>query len=640
MPVWRALRARTRFGVDLDAGPRAPFVGRERRARAPARRRYERDAPRVVGAARDRRRRAGRRQDPPRRASSATGSTRERARQLAPGPLPALRRRDRVLGARRDRQGARGHPRVGHAGRGEAKLGAISPRRRRRAERAGSARGSAPLVGLEARTAGDRATEAFAAWRRFLEALAGGAAARARLRGPALGRRGAARASSSTSSTGRAACRCSSSAPPGRSSRAPARLGRRQAQRDHDLALAADRRPRPRGSLGALLERAVLPAETQAALLERAGGNPLYAEEFVRMLARPRAARRGRPSATAAGDGAGADRRAPRHARRRTEGAAPRRGGGRQGLLGRRGRRDRAAATRARCERRCTSCARKELVRPARALVGRGEAEYAFWHVLVRDVAYGQIPRAARAESTAGGRVDRVDGRRARRRPGRDARPPLRSRRSSSPRRRATEEAERCRGRAAVPRAGGRARVPPRQPWPRAPTSRGARACRARRRRGGASSAAGRRWSIAADRSRWRRRRPEASGVFDVWTVTSGLGSDARPRRRHRGKARTTDARERLSRRRPVLERHAAGEELAAAGWRARDCTPAARLIEAGPRSSSVRSRRWNRSRGSASDLGTCSAHRCQLRLGVRRARRPAREPRARERAGTRPTSS
>ena len=37
--------------------------------------------------------------------------------------------------------------------------------------------------------------------------------------------------------------------------------------------------------IAALLERAVLPAETQRALLERAGGNPLYAEEFVRLLA-------------------------------------------------------------------------------------------------------------------------------------------------------------------------------------------------------------------------------------------------------------------------------------------------------------------------------------------------------------------
>jgi predicted ATPase len=36
--------------------------------------------------------------------------------------------------------------------------------------------------------------------------------------------------------------------------------------------------------IATLLERAVLPAETQQALLERAGGNPLYAEEFVRLL--------------------------------------------------------------------------------------------------------------------------------------------------------------------------------------------------------------------------------------------------------------------------------------------------------------------------------------------------------------------
>ena len=41
--------------------------------------------------------------------------------------------------------------------------------------------------------------------------------------------------------------------------------------------------------------------------------------------------------------------------------------------------------------------ARKELVRPARTSSMEGEHEYGFWHVLVRDVCYGQIPRAARA---------------------------------------------------------------------------------------------------------------------------------------------------------------------------------------------------------------------------------------------------
>ncbi len=40
---------------------------------------------------------------------------------------------------------------------------------------------------------------------------------------------------------------------------------------------------------------------------------------------------------------------------------------------------------------------RKELVRPARRSSIEGEAEYAFWHILSRDVAYGQLPRPSRA---------------------------------------------------------------------------------------------------------------------------------------------------------------------------------------------------------------------------------------------------
>jgi tetratricopeptide (TPR) repeat protein len=60
--------------------------------------------------------------------------------------------------------------------------------------------------------------------------------------------------------------------------------------------------------------------------------------------------------------------------------------------------------------------ARKELVRPARTSSMEGEHEYGFWHVLVRDVCYGQIPRAGRAarhqaaaawiEAKAGERVE------------------------------------------------------------------------------------------------------------------------------------------------------------------------------------------------------------------------------------------
>ena len=39
----------------------------------------------------------------------------------------------------------------------------------------------------------------------------------------------------------------------------------------------------------------------------------------------------------------------------------------------------------------------RELVRPARTSSVEGQAEYLFWHALIRDVAYGQIPRASRA---------------------------------------------------------------------------------------------------------------------------------------------------------------------------------------------------------------------------------------------------
>lgn len=40
--------------------------------------------------------------------------------------------------------------------------------------------------------------------------------------------------------------------------------------------------------------------------------------------------------------------------------------------------------------------ARKELVRPARASSMEHQQEYSFWHALVRDVAYSQIPRSTR----------------------------------------------------------------------------------------------------------------------------------------------------------------------------------------------------------------------------------------------------
>ena len=148
--------------------------------------------------------------------------------------------------------------------------------------------------------------------------------------------------------------------------------------------------------LAALLERSVLPAETQTALLQRAGGNPLYAEEFVRMVA---------DRELVAGDedlplpesvqGIVAARldALPDEEKTLLQDAAVI---GKVFWLG-------AAAgigglERAAAEESLHSLERKEFVRRERRPSVAGESEYAFRHLLVRDVAYSQIPRARRAE--------------------------------------------------------------------------------------------------------------------------------------------------------------------------------------------------------------------------------------------------
>ena len=136
-----------------------------------------------------------------------------------------------------------------------------------------------PLVGLAG------APEQTGGERRRLAALLRGARrarpGRARVRGPALGRRRHARLRRPPRrlGDGRAAARHLHRA--ARAARAAAGLGRRQAQR----ADASRSRRSPSAEtarlIGALLARSVLPAEAQSALLARAGGNPLYAEQFV-----------------------------------------------------------------------------------------------------------------------------------------------------------------------------------------------------------------------------------------------------------------------------------------------------------------------------------------------------------------------
>jgi class 3 adenylate cyclase/tetratricopeptide (TPR) repeat protein len=163
--------------------------------------------------------------------------------------------------------------------------------------------------------------------------------------------------------------------------------------------------------ISALLERAVLPTETQRALLERAGGNPLYAEEFVRLLAD-----RGGPAE---------DEEVPDSVQAliaaRLDTLSPERKSLLQdaavlgkvfwaGALAEMGNREPREI-----ELALHELARTELVRRARTSSMEGEAEYGFWHLLVRDVCYAQIPRAARAarHRSAAAWIERKAGERA-----------------------------------------------------------------------------------------------------------------------------------------------------------------------------------------------------------------------------------
>ncbi len=156
--------------------------------------------------------------------------------------------------------------------------------------------------------------------------------------------------------------------------------------------------------IAALLQQTALPAEVQTALLERAGGNPLYAEEFVRMLIdRGILERRGsslRIEVPAAGIPIPETVHAPIEARLDT--LPPDRKALLQdasvvgkvfwsGALAAMGDVDERSVRDGLHE-----LARKELVRATRTSSARDEAEYSFWHASVRDVAYGQIPRAER----------------------------------------------------------------------------------------------------------------------------------------------------------------------------------------------------------------------------------------------------
>jgi class 3 adenylate cyclase/tetratricopeptide (TPR) repeat protein len=146
--------------------------------------------------------------------------------------------------------------------------------------------------------------------------------------------------------------------------------------------------------LSGLLDRALLPAELQSALLARAGGNPLYAEEFARMAANRSAADLATVELPGSVHGiiaARLDGLDPDDKSLLLDASVV----GKTFWLGAVG----AIGGRApsELEGRLHELERGRFVRRSRRSSVGGETEYAFLHLLVRDVAYGQIPRGERA---------------------------------------------------------------------------------------------------------------------------------------------------------------------------------------------------------------------------------------------------
>jgi class 3 adenylate cyclase len=141
-----------------------------------------------------------------------------------------------------------------------------------------------------------------------------------------------------------------------------------------------------------LFDRSVLPADVQSALLDRAGGNPLYAEEFVRMVAEGTGDELELPGSIQGIIAARVDALDPEEKELLQNAAVV----GKvfwPGALAAIGERDRFDI-----EQQLPPLERRELVQRSRRSSVAGESEYAFRHVLVRDVAYSSIPRASRAE--------------------------------------------------------------------------------------------------------------------------------------------------------------------------------------------------------------------------------------------------
>jgi class 3 adenylate cyclase len=137
--------------------------------------------------------------------------------------------------------------------------------------------------------------------------------------------------------------------------------------------------------LANVLDRAVLDAETQQAVLLRAEGNPLYAAEYARMLADHEGADLPLPETVQGLIAARIDDLPPAEKQLLQDAAVI-------------GKVFWPGALEGATDDALHALERREFIRRDRRSAVANETQYAFLHVLVRDVAYGQIPRARRME--------------------------------------------------------------------------------------------------------------------------------------------------------------------------------------------------------------------------------------------------
>ena len=134
-----------------------------------------------------------------------------------------------------------------------------------------------------------------------------------------------------------------------------------------------------------LLERSVIDAETQQSILRRAEGNPLYAEEYARLLAEHTGGELPLPETVQGLIAARIDGLAAEEKTLLQDASVV-------GKVFWPGALDGADPS------VLHALERKEFARRDRRSSIAGETQYVFLHALVRDVAYGQIPRQERAE--------------------------------------------------------------------------------------------------------------------------------------------------------------------------------------------------------------------------------------------------